>query len=515
MAAALIQLSGSTFIAQDNVRSGSDFFGVSNACCASGELIAPASLSLTNAGGSLLSVTNGSIKTLFSLLDVQRSSVTSSGTGPLIQFGGTTGPTITLGGLNPFTNTTAIGRLLTLIDSASSGVVAPSPASVSLAGPLLVSNKANITSTGSLIGVFNGATLSSTTAAPLLSLTDTTVTTGTPSIFGPLVQVVGAGGTSATTVATMSLAGPLLSATISSLNATNGSLNIGGPLLSVGSATPHDNGVVTTNGNTGSLILLTGSLSAGPHRVNGAMFDLAGTATTTVDPDPDAPTPTLLGTDRPLRHGGALFEGTSTSLSTTQVVKLDTALLEATAPIIKLLNSTLTSSADALNLSQKAKLTATLVPGDALVKLNASTLNINSGSLVNVAGGSFMSVRGNLVSLDNNSTLNILAGSLFSVSGGSVFRLTGGSLGVFGSTGTNTINITNTAQLCSGCSIVTNITNFNFPVLLKAGASASNVSVGLGFTPFAGLSSSNRVNISGASGAVFVVDATSKVKLGP
>ena len=113
------------------------------------------------------------------------------------------------------------------------------------------------------------------------------------------------------------------------------------------------------------------------------------------------------------------------------------------------------------------------------------------------------------------STLNILAGSLFSVSGGSVFRLTGGSLGVFGSTGTNTINITNTAQLCSGCSIVTNITNFNFPVLLKAGASASNVSVGLGFTPFAGLSSSNRVNISGASGAVFVVDATSKVKLGP
>ncbi|PYN94311.1 MAG: hypothetical protein DMD89_21940 [Candidatus Rokuibacteriota bacterium] len=245
------------------------------------------------------------------------------------------------------------------------------------------------------------------------------------------------------------------------------------------------------------------------------MFDLAGIATTTADPDPDAPTPTLLGTDRPLRHGGALFEGTSTSLSTTQVVKLDTALLEATAPILKLLTSTVTSSTDALNLSQKAKLTATLVPGDALVKLNASTLNINSGSLVNVAGGSFMSVRGNLVSLDNNSTLNILAGSLFSVSNGSVFRLTGGSLGVFGSTGTNTINITNTAALCNGCSIVTNITNFNFPVLLKAGASTSNVSVGLGFTPFAGLSSSNRVNISGASGAVFVVDATSKVKLGP
>src|SRR5207245_11129701 len=98
----------------------------------------------------------------------------------------------------------------------------------------------------------------------------------------------------------------------------------------------------------------------------------------------------------------------------------------------------------------------------------------------NVAGAMFISVRGHLGSLDHNSTLNILAGSLFSVSGGSVFRLTGGSLGVFGSTGTNTINITNTAQLCSGCSIVTNITNFNFPVLLTAGASTSNVSVGSG-----------------------------------
>src|SRR5206468_397223 len=229
------------------------------------------------------------------------------------------------------------------------------------------------------------------TASPFLSLADTTVATGTPSIFGPLVQVAGVGGTSATTVATMSLAGPLLSA-------TNGLLNIGGPLLSVGSSTPAENGVVTTNGSTASLISFTGTPAGASHRIAGAMFDLAGIATTTADPDPDATTP-----------------------------------------------------------------------------------NINSWSLVNVAGGSFMSVRGNLVSLDNNSTLNILAGSLFSVSNGSVFRLTGGSLGVFGSTGTNTINITNTAALCNGCSIVTNITNFNFPVLLKAGASTSNVSVGLGF----------------------------------
>lgn len=99
---------------------------------------------------------------------------------------------------------------------------------------------------------------------------------------------------------------------------------------------------------------------------------------------------------------------------------------------------------------------------------------------------------------------------------GSVFTLTGGSLGNFGA-GTNTINLTNNAALCGGCTLSTTVPNFGgYPVLLKNGATTSNVTVASGFTPFAGVGGSNNVNISGTSGAVLVVDGTtSKVKLGP
>jgi len=387
-----------------------------------------------------------------------------------------------------------------------SGAGGTSPASATLKGSLLAASNSLLTLTGGLVNVANGGAVTmADSTSPFVSITGgvhslaansgtslfAVDSSSTLSLSGGLLSVDGG--------ANVSTSGPLLTAT--------GTFSAGGPLLAVA------NGIVSST-TTSPFVSFTGTPTSGALQIAGPMFDLAGTATTT-ETDPDALGLTV-GTDRPLRHSGTLFEGTSTLLSTNQVVKLDTALLEATAPILKLMNSTLTSSVDVLNLSLKAKLSATLLPGDALVKLNASTLNVNSGSLVNVAGGSFANLRGSLVGLDNNSTLNILAGSLFTVSGGSVFKLTGGSLGVFGSTGTNTINITNNAQLCIGCSIVTNIMNFNFPVLLKNGASAGNVNVGTGFTPFAGLSMTNKVNISGPSGAVFVLDgSTSKVKLGP
>ena len=118
--------------------------------------------------------------------------------------------------------------------------------------------------------------------------------------------------------------------------------------------------------------------------------------------------------------------------------------------------------------------------------------------------------------LNNGSTLNITNGALVAVAGGSVFKLTGGSLGTFGS-GTNALNITNSAALCGGCSITTSITNLvGVPVLLANGALASNVVVTAGFTPFTGLSGSNTVTVAGASGAVLALNgATSKVVLAP
>jgi hypothetical protein len=241
------------------------------------------------------------------------------------------------------------------------------------------------------------------------------------------------------------------------------------------------------------------------------MFDLLGSnmATCTIGCDPDDPG-TPLGTDQPLRHNGTLYQGSNgASVTATNAVKIDTALLEAMAPIVNLVTgASLTTVSDAISLTQKAKLSAN-IPNDALVKLNASTLTVQSGSLLSVAN-SFAKILGSLFSLNNNSTLSILAGAVATVSGSGSLSITN-SIGIFGASGVNTLNITNNSG--SG-TINTSILPGGYPVLLKNGALPTQITLGTGFTTFSG-SGTPHVNISGPQGAVLVVDGTSaKVKLG-
>jgi hypothetical protein len=191
--------------------------------------------------------------------------------------------------------------------------------------------------------------------------------------------------------------------------------------------------------------------------------------------------------------------------------------VNATKPLFNFTaGSAVTTATDLVNLVQKAKLNGNFGPSDAMVVLDASALTVKLGSLARVNGGSFLNVTGHLARLDGGSTLNILQGGLVTISNGSVFSLTGGSLVFFGASGTNTVNLTNNAPLCSGCTLATSIPNFGTtPVLLKNGAVAGNVTVAPGFVPFAGLGGPNTVNFSGPSAAALIVDgATSKVKLG-
>jgi hypothetical protein len=75
---------------------------------------------------------------------------------------------------------------------------------------------------------------------------------------------------------------------------------------------------------------------------------------------------------------------------------LDQALLEASSPLLAMMQSSMTTSSDFGRMAgQNAKLAATLVPGDALVRLNASSLMIN-GNLFNVTGGGQLIVNGSL-----------------------------------------------------------------------------------------------------------------------
>ncbi len=223
----------------------------------------------------------------------------------------------------------------------------------------------------------------------------------------------------------------------------------------------------------------------------------------------------VLGTDKPLRHAGVLVAVQGPNVTSNNVVRVDRALLEASKAILELTGGavfTVDGMHAAVDVRPKGKITAN-VPGDALIKIHASTMHVNSpAALVSVDAGAML-VTGHLVGVSGGGTLNILNGALVRVDNGGVFRLTGGSLIQFGS-GTNTVNITGSSPLCMGCTLTTAIPNLTgVPVLLANGATTSNVSVAPGFTAYGGTGS---VNVSGPSGAVLKVDgSTSKIVLAP
>jgi len=310
------------------------------------------------------------------------------------------------------------------------------------------------------------------------------VSTGTD----PLVQFNGGSATfdSVMVVApgsAASLAGPLLRATDTNLTVPTSLLTV----LPGGSF---------TSSTTDALVSITGGTHALGTDV--AMFDLAGGGTAL-----DADTGLMLATTTALKTGGSLFESDSATIKTNQVVRLDQALLEASAPLLHLKNgSQLTSATDAIALGGQSRLTST---ASSLVALNASRMLVSMGSLVNVSGGSVLNAAGNLVSLSNGSTLSLFNGSLLSVSGGSLANI-GGSLLAFGGSGGNLLSISN--NFCgASCAMIGGI-----PVALLNGATAANVSIGSGAIQNANLGS---VKLGTPNTALITVSgAGSKVTVG-
>ncbi len=243
-----------------------------------------------------------------------------------------------------------------------------------------------------------------------------------------------------------SLAGPLLQATNSDLTVPFSLVSLiqGGSLVST---------------STDPLVLLQG----GTHRFGSIglpTFDLVGVNTAR-----DAQTGLTLGTDRPLQIAGPLLATSGATVNAYQAVRIDTALLEASAPLLSLRNgSHLTSTTDAVQLLYQAKVTSL----GSLVKLDRSTLTITNGAALTVAGGSLLRVTGDLFSLTNGSTLQVLSGPLVSLSRGSILSVNGSLIG-FGGTGGNVVSVAN--SLCP-CATIGGI-----PVSLTGGALASNVSI--------------------------------------
>src|SRR5437762_10951570 len=170
--------------------------------------------------------------------------------------------------------------------------------------------------------------------------------------------------------------------------------------------------------------------------------------------------------DQPLRHGGAFLDATYAAINSGSLMRVDTALLEATAPLLNLQSSTMVTNDNVLDLSFRANVTSV----GPVFALNNSSLTVAGGALVNVGGGSLFSVRGDLVQLANGSTLRLLSGPLAQVSGNSILNVSGALVSFVGAG--NTLSINN--NLCASFAC-TNLGRVN--VALTGGASAANGSL--------------------------------------
>jgi hypothetical protein len=247
-----------------------------------------------------------------------------------------------------------------------------------------------------------------------------------------------------------------------------------------------------TSTSTDPLVYLQG----GSHNLGSIglpIFDLSGITTGI-----DAETGLTLGTGRPLQTGGPLFETSSATVNAYQGVRVDTALLEATAPLLALANgSKLTTAADTVQLSYQAKVTSL----GSVMALDRASLTVARGAALSLTGGSVLNVTGNLFSLTNGSSLNLLSGPLVSLSGGSILNVTGGLIG-FGGTGGNLVSVTNSFCPCT--------TIGGIPVSLTGGALASNVSIA-GAIKNGGLGT---VNLAPNAALIRVDGAATKVTIG-
>jgi hypothetical protein len=500
---ALIELVSSTVTGND-AQSGGNFLTIADFGGVSGSPVASATVSLA---GPLLSATNSTITSLFDLVQVRRSSLTSTTTSPLISL---SGGTVTIGGTNAITGTTG-GAVLDVQGSVSSGAVS-SAASVNLAGPLLSmtgSATLNLTTAFGIVNLFGGPTVTSTTSNPFISITGSTMNQTNPSGFSNSLAIVGGlGGPSGTTPATLTLAGPLLSV-------SNSTLNLQGGLVAIGNTSgAFGTGTLIANDPTQPFVSLSGGTASIANVANGRLFVLRGT-NTALDTDPLITallTPITVGTNQPLQRSGSgafLSLSNGATVTTQQAFFMDTALLSASAPLLDLSGgSTLTTASDGINLNQKAKLTS-IGP---LVQINGSTLNIN-GSAIRAQFGSGLAVTGDLFSISNAGKLNITNGGALFVSGGSVVNVTG-ALVNFSGTGGNQLNITNT--LCTGCVA---FGDFSIPVELRNGAIAGNVTITVSTNTIKGsglgtLTVSNQGVAAGSTAVIILDGATSKVRIG-
>jgi hypothetical protein len=188
---------------------------------------------------------------------------------------------------------------------------------------------------------------------------------------------------------------------------------------------------------------------------------------------------------------------------------MDTALLEATAPLLNLTGgASLTTGSHTVDLVGRAKVS---IANDAIamINLDRSSLTVR-GNLVNVGGGSELNLAGPLLSLAGGSTVNIQNGLVLSVTGGSNVSI-GGPLVSFSGSG-NLLNVTNSfapTAILGGVPVYGPADGFRItsPNALVGLGSAGTIKInGVTLTPTTPLTS--------LTGSLVAVQGGSKVKVG-
>ena len=290
-----------------------------------------------------------------------------------------------------------------------------------------------------LYEIFNGQSLTGPSGKPLVEFSNETTT------FDSVLVASGSGPNGTPSV---SLSGPLL-------KAENSNLEVPFSLLGL----TYNSRLVSTSSEP--LISLNGGKYSLSTEKGTSIFDFWGTKTTV-----DSESGMEVGTTQSVTHAGAFLEASGgATVDTQKLLKLDTVLLQATAPIISLLGgptaqSSLTTETSTIELF-KSKVTST----GSLVALDKSFINVTNGALINLVAGSSMKITGDLISMLSGSKINVVNGPLISAIGTGSLLDVSGALVNFGGTGGNKIVVNN--------SIAPTATLSGLPVSATYGGSVS------------------------------------------
>ncbi len=268
-----------------------------------------------------------------------------------------------------------------------------------------------------LYEVFYGQSLTGPSQKPLVEFSDQSTT---------FDSVLVASGSEANGSPAINLSGPLLKAENSNLTVPFSLLGLldGRQLISSSS-----DALISLNGGSYNLSTEKGT----------AIFDFWGTKTAL-----DSETGVEVGSGKTVTHAGPLLEASGgATVDTQKVLKLDTALLEATAPIINLIGGSNTSTSLTTEQSTIDLIKSKVTSNGPVIAMDKSFINVTNGALINLTSGSNMKVTGDLISMFSGSKINVVNGPLISAAGVGSLLDVSGALVNFGGSGGNKIVVNN------------------------------------------------------------------------